>query len=219
MRTPLNGPVALRIRKRLTAAICSRYGSIRAYSAHLGEPYPSIRAPLLSTREFRLKFAEALCRDLDLDLWRLAAPDGAFDAPPSEGVIEVPMVNPIGCTDGEIVGESAGSRRLDPSFIPPGCVNPLLVPALDDGMSPGIEKGDLLLIDRDLGKRENLQPEGILSIVLVGGRIVPRMACGTANAERILVRPSNMARRAEVILTRDVQQIVLGVIVGTWRGE
>ena len=85
MRTPLNGPVALRVRKRLTAAICARYGSIRAYSAHIREPYSSIRGPLLSTREFRLKFAEALCRDLDL--WRLAAPDGALSAPPSEGVI------------------------------------------------------------------------------------------------------------------------------------
>ena len=221
MRMPLNGPVALRIRKRLSAAICARYGSIRAYAAHLGEPYPSIRGPLLSQREFRLKFAEALCRDLGFDLWQLATPDEALVGPPSEGVIEVPVVNPVGCSDGEIVAETVGLRRLDPSFIPPGCVAPLLIRALDDGMLPGVEKGDLLLIDRDRKKREAraLPQEGVLAVVLVGGRIVPRVVCGTANMERILVRPSNMAYRAEVLLTRDAALVVLGIIVGSWRGR
>lgn len=215
--TPINGPIALRIRDRLAAVICTRFGSLRAWAEHIGEPYQSV-AGRFHHQEFRLRFAEAVCRDLGVDLLSLAAPVPEPESA-AEGTVIVPLIRPVACRDGEIVAERIGTLPMPSEFIPAGCIRPTMAVAMDDGMAPEILKGDLLLLDCDAEKRTRVR-SGETYLVHVGGAIVPRRVYTTDNSTRYIVRPASPAVPPEVInfLPRDAERVLLGVVVGAWRG-
>jgi hypothetical protein len=206
-----------RLRERLAARVRRGEISERQLALRTGYTQPHVHNVLKGARGFRAGLADALLESLHMSVWDLIGdrptPEGQAAAPLWAGLVGPRHRFPTGT-------QLAGERLFPASFLARfGSPALMRLAAEEDGMSPLVEPGDLVLADR--GERARRQPvfEGIYALALGSQGAVCR--CQVVGSALVLV--ADNGRRAYrlpdhlPLERRDLLDIVRGRIVWTSR--
>ena len=206
-----------RLRERLAARVRRGEISERQLALRTGYAQPHVHNVLKGARGFRAGLADALLESLHMSVWDLLG-----DRPTSEGQAAAPLwAGLVGPRHRFPNGTQLAGERMFPDSFLARFGNPVLMrlAAEEDGMTPLVEPGDVVLVDR--GETARRQPvfEGVYALALSGQGAVCR--CQVVGSALVLV--ADNGRRAYhlpdhvPLERRDLLEVVRGRVVWTSR--